>query len=625
MKILGLLALCTCFSAAAHAKMPQAEAPAEQNVKIDSIVVTGARYASDIRHLPMTVSVVGREQIERSRQASLLPSLTEQVPGLFVTARGVMGYGVSDGAAGGMSLRGIGAGSAAQLLVLIDGHPQYMGLFGHPISDAYQSMLAERVEVLRGPASVLYGSNAMGGVVNIVTRQQKEDGVKTGLNAGYGSYNTLQTELTNRIRKGRFSSIAAGSYNRTDGHRADMGFEQYGGYVKLGYDFGTHWNAFADVNLTHFNASNPGTVTARIYDNDSRITRGMASFSLENDYGRSSGALKFFYNWGRHRIDDGYQPGEEPLDYRFNSRDEMLGVSLYQSVSLFRGNRLTAGVDYQHFGGRAWNRYVTDGHREQLSDKAEDEAAGYVDFRQTLGRFTIDAGVRADYHTRSGLEWVPQAGVAFRPAGNAELKATAGKGFRNPTIRELYMFRPANPDLEPERLWSYELAWSHRPAAGALSYGVNFYYIKGDNIILPLIIDGRRLNVNSGRIENWGAEANVAWRIGRAWTLSANYSWLNMEHPVAGAPGHKLFAGADFVRGRWALSTGVQYIAGLYTATAPAAQEEFVLWNLRASLRVNRRLTLYARGENLLAQRYEINAGYPMPRATLFGGVSLDF
>lgn len=154
---------------------------------------------------------------------------------------------------------------------------------------------------------------------------------------------------------------------------------------------------------------------------------------------------------------------------------------------------------------------------------------------------------------------------------------------------------------------------------------MNFYYIKGDNIILPLIIDGRRLNVNSGRIENWGAEANVAWRIGRAWTLSANYSWLNMEHPVAGAPGHKLFAGADFVRGRWALSTGVQYIAGLYTATAPAAQEEFVLWNLRASLRVNRRLTLYARGENLLAQRYEINAGYPMPRATLFGGVSLDF
>lgn len=90
-----------------------------------------------------------------------------------------MGYGVSTGAAGGMSLRGIGAGVNAaggpttSLLVLIDGHPQYMGLMGHPIADAYQSMMAERVEVLRGPASVLYGSNAMGGVINIVTRKMR--------------------------------------------------------------------------------------------------------------------------------------------------------------------------------------------------------------------------------------------------------------------------------------------------------------------------------------------------------------------------------------------------------------------------------------------------------------------
>ena len=72
----------------------------------------------------------------------MLPLLTEQVPGLFTTSRGIMGYGVSTGAAGGMSLRGIGGSPTAGLLVLIDGHPQYMGLMGHPIADAYQSMLA---------------------------------------------------------------------------------------------------------------------------------------------------------------------------------------------------------------------------------------------------------------------------------------------------------------------------------------------------------------------------------------------------------------------------------------------------------------------------------------------------
>jgi ribonuclease J len=154
----------------------------------------------------------------------------------------------------------------------------------------------------------------------------------------------LQTEAANRIRKGRFTSVVTGSYNRTDGHRADMGFEQYGGYAKVGYEISRRWNAYADVNLTHFNASNPGEITAPVFDNDSRITRGMASVSLENSYDRTSGALKFFYNWGRHRINDGYGAGEEPRDYRFNSKDRMLGVSWYQSAGLWRGSRLTAGI-----------------------------------------------------------------------------------------------------------------------------------------------------------------------------------------------------------------------------------------------------------------------------------------
>ena len=161
-----------------------------------------------------------------------------------------MGYGVSGGAAGGMSLRGIGGSPTAGLLVLIDGHPQYMGLMGHPIADAYQSMMAEKVEVLRGPASVLYGSNAMGGVINIVTRKQQEDGVNTNMQVGYGSYNTLQTEFSNRVKKGRFSSVVTGSYNRTDGHRPDMKFEQYGGYAKLGYDINSFWKVWG-LSLIH--------------------------------------------------------------------------------------------------------------------------------------------------------------------------------------------------------------------------------------------------------------------------------------------------------------------------------------------------------------------------------------
>ena len=142
---------------------------------LDNVVVTGTRSVTDVRHLPMTISVVDRRTLTESQRVNVLPTLSEQVPGLFVTSRSMMGYAVSDGAAGGISLRGLGSG-AGRMMVLIDGHPQYQGIFGHSIADSYQTMMAERVEVLRGPASVLYGSNAMGGVVNIVTRQMRADG-----------------------------------------------------------------------------------------------------------------------------------------------------------------------------------------------------------------------------------------------------------------------------------------------------------------------------------------------------------------------------------------------------------------------------------------------------------------
>ena len=117
----------------------------------------------------------------------------------------------------------------------------------------------------------------------------------------------------------------------------------------------------------------------------------------------------------------------------------------------------------------------------------------------------------------------------------------------------------------------------------------------------------------------------AAWRESDAWSVDANYGLLHMEHPVIAAPEHKLHVGAGFSKGRWSVSSGVQYIAGLYTSVSPAATEHFVLWNVRASLRVARRVDLWVRGENLLAVRYEINAGYPMPRATVFGGANVHF
>ena len=593
---------------------------------LDGIVVTGTRNMTDVRHLPQTISVVDRHALTENRRTNVLPTLAEQVPGLFVTSRSMMGYAVSDGAAGGISLRGLGSASG-RMMVLVDGHPQYQGIFGHSISDSYQTMMAERVEVLRGPASMLYGSNAMGGVVNIVTRKMREDGVKTDISLGAGSYGTFQGEFTNRVRKGGFYGVVAGQYGRSDNNRPRFGFEQYGGYLKLGYDFSPHWTAYADVDVTRFNSSYPGSTYEPLLGARQWITRGVASAVVENHYGRTSGAVSVYHNFGRHKINDGHAPEEPPQTDFFLSKDALTGFSVYQSAALFDGNRVTVGLDYQHIYGKAWNEDIaTRGVTSTIGRHHENEIAGYVDFRQDLFRWlTVDAGVRVDHHSQSGTEWVPQGGLVFRLVRDGEMKAIVSKGFRNPTIREMYFWRPANDALRPERMMNYELSWKQRLMDNAFSYGVNLFYINGDNMIQTAMVDSRPMNVNTGAIENSGAEVEFAWKASRSLSLNGNYSYLHMVNKVLAAPEHKAYVGADYRHGRWTLAGGLQYVDGLYTQVgADERQESFLLLNVTAACKVLPWLSVWAKGENLLAQKYEINYGYPMPRATFMGGVDIS-
>ena len=600
------------------------------SLSIEEVVVTGTRHATDVRHLPMTVTVVGREALTAQHQSSVLPTVMQQVPGLFVTSRAMMGYGVSTGAAGGINLRGV-TGGAGQLMVLIDGHPQYQGIYGHPISDSYQTLMAERVEVLRGPASVLYGSNAMGGVLNIVTRRPVgSNTARTQINLGAGSYGTVQAEATNQLRSGKFSSTVSAQYGRTDNHRPRMGFEQFGGYVKLGYDFNAHWNAYVDADITHFNASYPGAASKPMYDADQWITRGVVSAAVENHYGLTSGALSVYTNFGRHKIDDGTADPATPTQRYFRSKDALTGISLYQSVQLFEGNRLTAGLDYQHIYGYAYYTSKDTGEtldtpNKQSGRSYRNEIAGYVDFRQDLlSWLTVDAGIRLDHHSVTGTEWVPQFGVVARPVSTGEIKAMVSKGFRNPTMREMYLYPPSNTDLKPERLWNYELSWRQR--CSDLTYALNLFYLKGDNMIQTVQVDGKPRNVNTGEIENWGIEAEAKYLLGRYFSITANSSYLHMKNKIVAAPVSKSFLGANYHQGRWLATLGLQYVKDLYTAVGDAeTKENFWLLDASVTFTATKCLSIWARGENLLAQKYEINLDYPMPRATFMGGVSLNF
>ena len=613
-----IIALLCCLGVDVYAQ-------SADSVALDEVVITSSNAELETRKLPMTVSVIDKEQIENRLEQSLLPVISEAVPSLFITSRGIMGYGVANGSAGGMKMRGIGGSPTVGILMLIDGHPQYMGLMGHPLADSYQSMMAERVEVVSGPASVLYGSNASGGAINIITARQKKDGINTNLKTMYGSYNTSSSEIANTIKKGKFNSYISLNYNHSDGHRRDMDFEQYSSYAKIGYEFSRNWDAFADMNLTQFDASNPGSISAPIIDNDADVKRGVTSFSLNNKYDKTSGSLKFFYNFGEHKINDGYSESGQPKDYRFNSKDKMMGISVFQTYNLFEGNRISKGFDYQHFGGRAWNRFEDDRPDAGIVNKTINDVAAYVNVQQDLNdKLMFNVGFRIDHNSHTGTEWIPQVGLNYAASSATSLRANVGKGFRNPTIREMYMFPPQNPDLQAERLVNYELSVNQYLLDKDLSVGMNVFYIDGENGIQTIMQEGKPLNVNTGKIENYGLELLSSYRVNPNLSFNANYSWLHMKYKVEAAPKHKVHFGANYTKNKWQISSGLQYVGCLYTAVgATETSESFTLWNVRLIYSPIKRIDLYVKGENLLAQKYEVNLGYPMPRTTIFGGIKL--
>ena len=617
-----------------HDDSPPSTDSINQVSVIDEIVVTGTRSGANSRLLPMTVSVVNEDRLTERGEPNILPTLTQDVPGMFVTQRGVLGYSVSTGGSGGIKMRGIGGSPNTDVLVLIDGLPQYAGLYGHPVADNYQTMLAERVEVVRGPASMYYGSNAMGGVVNIITHQLEKDTVITNVHAQGGSYKTFDAGVSNQFRKRKFSSAAGYNYCRTDGHRPNMEFQEHNGFLRLGYDFSEHWRLGGSGNIAYFSTHNPGTVSAPIEESQFDILRGMAAVSLENKYSQSrfptSGAVRFYYNGGKHEINDGHAHGAPAPTQVYNHTDLMTGMSAYQVLKFFKGNRTTFGFDYQYFGGHAWNSLIANGNETDIIDKKQSEVAGYVDFHQRIASWlALDAGIRLGNHSEAGFNYAPQGGLSFILCRDAEIKALVSRGYRNPTIRELYMYKPANKELNPVSLWNYELSYRHFLIQRRMRLGINVFYLHSDDNIETQMVNGRPLNVNTGELKNTGFEAEVNYRIWRGLHVGTNYSFLHMENPTLAAPEHKFNLSVGYHHDRFRVGSSLQCISGLYTALAtkdtPAVTESFVLWNANASVRIWRELWANVKADNLLGQEYEINAGFPMPKTTVMAGFNWTF
>ncbi|MGL4292973.1 MAG: TonB-dependent receptor plug domain-containing protein [Bacteroidales bacterium] len=625
------LSVCMPMAFAQNGLMAEHTAYSPKSFRTDSVqrirevVVTGTNLATSRNQLPYSISVVRKDEIEESGKSKILNILSGRVPGLFVTERGLGGFGVSTGGSGGIKIRGVGGSPTSQVLMMVDGQPQFAGNFSHHVADSYTADYAEKVEVIRGPASVLYGSNAMGGAINIITSSAQKQGVYNTLTAQYGSYNTARFDYVNKVKFGKFSSLVSFNYMNTDGISKDFDFKQGGGYAKVQYDFTQNWNAVADYNLLKFNGSDPSYVTAERPDPYTQhIIRGAASVNVNNQYANTTGTVKLFYSYGNHFI---YDP--KP----FHSLDDHFGIIAYQSFSLFEGNDITAGIDYTDYSGKipvSGGMEHTQGSMTTFNRKRINELGPYLVASQNLWGelITLNAGLRYVYNDKFGSSWVPQGGITLFPKGNTILKGSVAKGYRNPSFKELYLYKMANPGLKPETMMNYEVSLTQYAFEHKLRGEITGYIARGKDLIQSVAHPelGHPLNENTGKFKNKGIEVSLCYMPFHHLSFESTYSYMHTDlKKLTGAPKNQFFFGVNWQPVKQLrVDMQLRHIGGLYVHET-VANQKYTLWNSKISYFPYEKLELFVLLDNILDQKYQINYGYEMPGFMAFGGLKVKF
>ena len=615
---------------------------------INEVVVTGSNQATSRNLLPYTVSVINSRQLEATGKTQLLAAISGEVPSLFVSQRNIFGFGVSNGGSGGIKIRGVGGSPTSGILMMVDGQPQFAGLYSHPVADFYETEYVEHVEVMRGPGSVLYGSNAMGGVINIITKRAQRDGVFTTLTSQYGSYNTWQNSLTNMVRKGKFSSIVSLGYDRTDGLRDNFDFKQSNLYAKVGYDFTPHWTLAADYTLMNFIGNDP--IYAKLRNSEStdiyhqNITRGETSLTLTNQYGNgtyvgessdgdeanTNGAVRIYYSYGNHFIDD---------PNHFHSLDDRFGILAYQNFQPWKMATATLGFDFNTYtgkipmsGGHAYGDGSRPAQMQTIDRKSITEYSPYVTLQQGFfdGFLTLNGGLRMANSDKFGTHWLPQVGFAIRPADGWSVKASLAKGYRNPSFRELYLYAVANPDLAPESMMNYEVTVA-KHFSRYFSMDVTGYYSKGSNMIQTASVataEGgtTQRNMNTGSFRNKGIEVSAQSHPLDVLSLRASYSYMHTSlDNLTAAPKNQYFLGVGWQALRQlTVDAELKGIGGLYVADG-VDHQNYALLGLRLTYKPVKFLDIFAHLDNITDAKYMINNGYEMPGFTAMGGVKVRF
>jgi len=576
---------------------------------MDSVFVRGNRPPE---LLPVATTTVPEERIEAMGYRDLNEIVTGEVPGILSTEKGVMGYGVADGSAGKLTIRGLGGDPTTGILIAQDGKPEIMGLMGHPVPDAYSADFISEIEVIKGPASILYGSNAMGGVIDMKTKRLYKEGWQSRIRVSGGNYGTYRAALQQGGKTGAVDYFLVYGRRGTGGHRPHSAFRSAASYLHLGYEPSGNAYFALQGKRVPFYMEDPGPINGEV-GNEFHITRSDITLLSKVDLHRISLDYKVYHNWGEHRISDG-----------FHSRDYSDGFSLQHNLYLLPGNATTIGVDYMQVGGK-----LLDVFKPLLVGKVFRTSgwAVYLFTEQQAGRLLKSTfGLRFENHSVYGAMLVPQAGISLRLTDRVTAFVTAGKGFRNPTIRELYLFPAPNPDLQPEQTTTTQLGVRYEPAP-TLSAHLTYYHTRGNNLIETRGQWPDLRLQNAGEALFQGMEVALKYIPATGLHLGLNYSTFYSDIPVTCQPAEHLEVSATHhgswytLRYKFRWVKGVQNFINDAYITLPA----YTVATLGLELVPFEFGHLFFTLDNLWNVDYQSMSGYPMPGRTVEGGMIFEF
>jgi len=590
---------------------------------LNPIIKTATKVAGAQRDLAASITLISGSKLRGAPTSQVFELVQNQVPGFFVTEWGLMGFGVAGSSAGKISIRGLGGTADTHVLILRNGRPDFMGLMGCTIADEFSTDGIERIEVVRGPASFLYGTNATAGVINIVSQKIIQKGFKTRFLGGVGSHETQKLTVNHGGKIGDFDYLLTLATRRSDGHRTDGNGNYQGQHYTLhmGYQPTTRSSLELNASFANFTIFDPGPIQAPLTDGWHDIQRWGGDFTISHKSSLGESNLKIHGNFGKHRFYDGW-----------TSLDRMIGIMAYHNIQPIQSNTTTMGVDSKQYGGHGENN-STGPANVPYQEHQLTEIGPYIHTQQLIFKKLIgSAGLRIENHDLFGSQLLPKIGLVAHLSNATSCRITSSKGFRSPSIRELYFFPTHNEFLKPDVFWNYEVGFSHRFGRKIKLDGAIFH-IRGNNLItLVQRIPGPGFQLtNSGEVRNTGYELILDYLIHRNLEVGMTWSQTHMKVLIPNAPekkltshitvrvGHVSFEGTLLLIRDWFGKDNAKPVANVYT------MPDYTLVHCSATGKIYGPMGFKLGIKNILDTEYQAMYGYPMPGRHLTVDLTTQF